>query len=259
MSTRWRLRFRRRALGGSCHPVVALAGNPNTGKTTLFNRLTGMRQHTGNWPGKTVLRTEGVCLSPFGAFRIIDLPGTYTLLAATAEERVARDFICFGKPDATIVMADATALERNLTLVLQVMEITDRIVVCVNLIDEAQRKGVAVDTAALQESLGVPVVATSARNGIGVTELMRAVRRVADGVLKLRPRQVTYGEPVEQAVGDVMRMMDPMLAGHVNSRWLALRLLEKDQSVLEALQEYLTERDMPKDALLDGILAVTGR
>jgi Fe2+ transport system protein B len=239
--------------------VVALAGNPNTGKTTLFNRLTGMRQHTGNWPGKTVLRTEGVCLSPFGTFRIIDLPGTYTLLAATAEERVARDFICFGQPDATIVMADATALERHLTLVLQVMEITNRIVVCVNLIDEAQRKGVAVNTGALEESLGVPVVATSARSGSGVTELMRAVRQVVDGRIELRPRQVTYGELVEQAVDDVIAMMDPMLAAHVNSRWLALRLLEKDHTVFEALREYLTERDMPQDTLMDGILALAGR
>ncbi|MGI6610466.1 MAG: FeoB small GTPase domain-containing protein [Limnochordia bacterium] len=136
-------------------PVVALAGNPNTGKTTLFNCLTGMRQHTGNWPGKTVLLAEGVAQSPFGHFRIIDLPGTYTLLAASAEERVARDFICFGKPDATIVLADATALQRNLSLVLQAMEITNRIVVCVNLIDEASSQRAGCEYCrALQRSFG---------------------------------------------------------------------------------------------------------
>jgi ferrous iron transport protein B len=223
-------------------PVVALAGNPNTGKTTLFNCLTGMRQHTGNWPGKTVLLAEGVAQSPFGHFRIIDLPGTYTLLAASAEERVARDFICFGKPDATIVLADATALQRNLSLVLQAMEITNRIVVCVNLIDEAHRKGLVVNTAALQDRLGVRVVATSARSGAGVADLMRAVRAVVDGEESLEPRQMAYGEKIETAIRCVVSLIDPMLAGHVNSRWLALRLLEGDRSVVEALREYLAEQ-----------------
>lgn len=241
-------------------PVVALAGNPNTGKTTLFNRLTGMRQHTGNWPGKTVLLAEGVAQSPFGSFRIIDLPGTYTLLAATAEERVARDFICFGKPDATIVLADATALQRNLSLVLQAMEITHRIVVCVNLIDEAERKGLVVDVAGLQERLGVRVVATSARSGTGVTTLLRAVRAVVDGEADLKPRQMSYGEGIEAAIHEVAGQIDPMLVSHVSSRWLALRLLEGDQSALVALGEYLAQQGVPQaDVALQKMPAVAWR
>lgn len=220
-------------------PKVALAGNPNTGKSTLFNRLTGLRQHTGNWPGKTVLRAEGIAHTMYGSFRVIDLPGTYTLLAASAEERVARDFICFGQPEATVVIADATALERNLSLVLQVMEITHKVVLCVNLIDELQRKGMAIDLIALEKSLGVPVVGTSARTGAGIAELVSKVAAVIRNDIVPQPRLTIYDSDIEQAVRQTLSSLDPALLKYINGRWLALRLIENDHTVLDSLRRHL--------------------
>jgi len=169
-----------RARAASCHPqggargrqlvrlgldpkrgwdlLVALAGNPNTGKSTVFNALTGLRQHTGNWPGKTVTRAEGVFAHEGRRIKVVDLPGTYSLQAGSADEEVARDFVLFGRPDVTVVVVDATRVERNLNLVLQVLEITDRVVVCLNLMDEAKRRGIAVDPEKLAAELGVPVI-----------------------------------------------------------------------------------------------------
>src|SRR5210317_196542 len=141
--------------------VVALAGNPNTGKSTVFNALTGLRQHTGNWPGKTVSRAEGGFSTGGQRYKLVDLPGTYSLLSASLDEQIARDFVLFGKPDVTVIVVDATRLERNLNLVLQVLEITDRAVVCLNLMDEARRKGLQIDDRRLARDLGVPVVATA--------------------------------------------------------------------------------------------------
>ena len=143
--------------------VVALAGNPNTGKSTVFNALTGLRQHTGNWPGKTVARAEGGFSTAGNRFKLVDLPGTYSLLSSSLDEEIARNFILFGKPDVTVIIVDATRLERNLNLVLQILEITDRVVVCLNLMDEARRHGLAVDDRLLARDLGVPVVPTAAR------------------------------------------------------------------------------------------------
>ena len=143
--------------------VVAIAGNPNVGKSTLFNNLTGMNQHTGNWPGKTVANAQGHCTVMNRGFVMVDIPGTYSLMAHSAEEEVARNFICFGQPDATVVVCDATCLERNLNLVLQTIEISGKTLVCVNLLDEAKRKNISIDLKLLSERLGVPVVGTIAR------------------------------------------------------------------------------------------------
>ena len=171
---------RRRASPRAGRIVIALAGNPNVGKSTVFNALTGLRQHTGNWPGKTVEVAVGRCRHNGAAFTIVDLPGTYSLTARSAEEEIARDFICFGEPDVTILIADATCLERNLILVLQALEITDRALLCVNLMDEAERRQISLHLSRLSDILGIPVVGVSAREEVGLDDLMDKAADVAN-------------------------------------------------------------------------------
>jgi ferrous iron transport protein B len=216
--------------------VVALAGNPNVGKSTVFNALTGLRQHTGNWPGKTVARAEGGFEFNGKRFKIVDLPGTYSLLSASDDEEVARDFILFGKPDCTVVVVDATMLERNLNLVLQVLEITDKVVVCLNLIDEARRKGISVDHRSLARHLGVPVVPTSARYGEGLGLLMRSVAEVIQGEITTRPHRITGNQQVINAVSELAPLIESAFPGLPNARWVAMRLLDGDYRVRQALE-----------------------
>lgn len=218
--------------------VVALAGNPNTGKSTVFNSLTGLNQHTGNWPGKTVTNAQGRYRHCGRQHLLVDLPGTYSLLANSVEEEVARDFICFGKPDVTVVVVDATCLERNLNLVLQVLEITDKVVVCLNLIDEAKRKQISVNTQLLSQKLGVPVVATNARDGVGLGQLKDQVVGVAAGTVKTRQRQVVYGPELEPAIDLVASELATLTKDSINSRWLALRLLEGDSAIADTFKNY---------------------
>jgi len=217
--------------------LVALAGNPNTGKSTVFNALTGLRQHTGNWPGKTVTRAEGVFQHEGKRIRLVDLPGTYSLQAGSTDEEVARDFVLFGRPDVTVIVVDATRLERNLHLALQIFEITSRVVVCLNLMDEAKRHGIAIDPVKLEAELGVPVVATAARRGEGMTALLAAVLAVAGGTRARRPfRMPAYPPEVEQALGEVVPAVEAAFPGLPNARWVALRLLHGDQRVEAAVR-----------------------
>jgi ferrous iron transport protein B len=215
--------------------VVALAGNPNVGKSTVFNALTGLRQHTGNWPGKTVSRAEGGFEYGGSKFKLVDLPGTYSLLATSLDEEIARDFILFGQPDVTAVIVDATQLERNLNLVLQVMQITDRVVVCLNLMDEAERHGIVVDERRLARDLGVPVVPTSARGGEGLGELVSAISEVATGETVTKPYRI-LNEPTELkgAIDVLVEKIESVYPGLPNSRWVAQRLLDGDERISEA-------------------------
>lgn len=218
--------------------VVALAGNPNVGKSTVFNTLTGMNQHTGNWPGKTVTNAQGYCTYRGRGYVLVDIPGCYSLMAHSAEEEVARDFICFGEPDVVAVVCDATCLERNLNLVLQTIEITDRVVVCVNLMDEARRKGIQVDLESLSARLGVPVIPVTAREGEGLDRFMEAVEKQAHGKAAALPVRVHYSAPIEEAVASLLPVLEPICAGKVKPRWLALRLLEQDASILKSLESF---------------------
>lgn len=218
--------------------VVALAGNPNTGKSTVFNALTGLRQHTGNWPGKTVTRAEGGFEYADSKFKIVDLPGTYSLLATSMDEEVARDFILFGQPDVTIVVVDATRLERNLNLVLQVLEITNRVVVALNLMDEARRHGIQVDERRLARDLGVPVVPMSARQSEGIPELLQTVSEVAKGEIVGKPYMVKYDSPeLKKAVTQLTSKIETAYPDLPNARWVALRLLDGDDRIGEALRK----------------------
>jgi len=217
--------------------VVALAGNPNTGKSTVFNNLTGLKQHTGNWPGKTVTRAEGGFEFSNSKFKLVDLPGTYSLLSTSTDEEVARDFILFGQPDVTVVVVDATRLERNLNLALQILEITDRVVLCLNLIDEAERHQIKIDERMLSKDLGIPVIPAVARYNKGMNELLHAIFEVATGKYVCKPYRIkSNSQELNYAIERLSKMLLEEFPALPNVKWVALRLLEGDQSVIESIR-----------------------
>ena len=233
--------------------VVALAGNPNTGKSTVFNYLTGLRQHTGNWPGKTVTRAEGGFEYGEKKFKLVDLPGTYSLLSTSTDEEVARDFILFGQPDVTVIVVDATRVERNLNLVLQILEITDRVVMCLNLTDEAERNGIKVDDRTLSKELGIPVIPTSARQGEGMNELLNIIHDVATGKYICKPYRIkSNSSELNSAIEKLSREIEQEFPGLPNLRWVALRLLEGDQTIIDAIRNG-DLGDLKKDAILNEV------
>ena len=218
--------------------VIAIAGNPNVGKSTIFNSLTGLNQHTGNWPGKTVANAQGYCRYGGSSYVLVDIPGTYSLMAHSAEEIVARNFICFGEPDAVIIVCDATCLERNLNLVLQTLEITGKVVVCVNLMDEARKKGIRIDFDAISQKLGVPVTGTVARKKKTLDKLMQSIEKLLSKQEEETPLIIKYIKPIEDAVA----LIEPIIKKKVkkiNSRWLSLKLLDHDETLITALNDYL--------------------
>ena len=217
--------------------VVAIAGNPNTGKSTVFNSLTGLRQHTGNWPGKTVVRAEGAFEYNKKKFKLVDLPGTYSLLSTSQDEEVARNFILFGKPDVTLIVVDAGRLERNLNLVLQILEITNKAVLCLNLMDEAKRNHIEIDLRTLSRDLGIPVVPTSARFNKGIPELIQTINEVASGKIICKPYRIkNVNTHIDKAVKKLSVEIEKEFPTIQNSRWIAFRLLEGDQKIINALR-----------------------
>lgn len=218
--------------------VVALAGNPNTGKSTVFNRLTGLRQHTGNWPGKTIARAEGGFAYNNRRFKIVDLPGTYSLRSASPDETVAREFLLFGKPDVTVVVVDANCLERNLNLALQILQITDRVVICLNLMDEARANNLIVDPRGLANDLGVAVVPCAARSGEGIDQLLAEIDAAATGAFKPRPYRLRLEVPgLREAVHEIAGQLRRAFPDIANAEWVALRLLEGDRAVAEMVEQ----------------------
>jgi Fe2+ transport system protein B len=216
---------------------VALAGNPNVGKSTVFNNLTGLHQHTGNWPGKTVTRAEGAYEYKESKFKVIDLPGTYSLLSTSTDEDIARNFILFGKPDVTIVVVDATKLERNLNLVLQILEITPKVVVCLNLIDEALRKNITINERQLSKDLGVPVVAAAARQKIGMDKLLDFTYQVASGEYICKPKKISkFNRKVQHVIDELTNDVSSLFPTLPNPRWIAMRLLEGDERIINAIE-----------------------
>ncbi len=235
--------------------VIALAGNPNVGKSTIFNALTGMHQHTGNWAGKTVSNAVGSCFYNDNSYLFVDLPGTYSLLAHSAEEEVARNYICFSKPDAIIVVCDATCLERNLNLVLQTLEITKKVIVCVNLLDEAERKKISVDLNKLSQSLGVSVIGTVARDKNSIEKLLSAVENVIENNSECEPFTLRYNNTIENAINIIRTSLEKHIEKSINYRWLSIQLLNPDKALLNEINLFykkdITEIEEIKNALIN--------
>lgn len=238
------------------HPadaVVALAGNPNVGKSTVFNALTGMKQHTGNWPGKTVANAQGFCKIGDNSITLIDIPGTYSLCAHSPEEEIARNFICFSAPDAVVVVCDATCLERNMNLVLQTMEVSSKVIVCVNLLDEAKRKGIEIDLIKLSEKLGIPVVGTVAHSKKSLDNLINSISYVTSKDYTSKPFKLCYPDIIENAIDIIIPALSKITEDKQRQRWLAIKLLETDKALKEEIIKHLKKDIFEDTELLNAI------
>ena len=221
--------------------IIALTGNPNVGKSTLFNALTGLKQHTGNWTGKTVSSAFGKYTYSNDKYTVADLPGTYSLLVSSKEEAQARNFLLENRPDAVVVVVDATCLERNLNLVLQILEITDKVVVCVNLLDEAAKKKIEVNIKQLSQCLGVPVVGMCAKSGKGIKQLKEAVANIIQSKTEISPVKIEYSREIEHSISKLLPIFDSLDISSKLKRCYALRLLENDDYIKSKLTDHSIE------------------
>lgn len=223
--------------------TIALAGNPNVGKSTVFNNLTGMKQHTGNWPGKTVVVAKGKYNYSGKEYTLVDTPGTYSIMSNSEEEEIARNYICFGNPDVTVIVLDATSLEKNLNLAYQIMEITDKVILCVNLLDEAKKKGIVIKLKELEKRLGVPVVGVIARKKKTLTKLMDTIKKVCEKEIMPKPNKIKYKQYIEEYVENAREKMDKMLEESkqdINlSRWITLKILDGNKQILKTIEKNL--------------------
>lgn len=254
--------------------TVALAGNPNVGKSTIFNSLTGMHQHTGNWTGKTVANATGKAIINDKEFTFVDIPGTYSIMSNSEEEEIARDYICFGNPDATVIVVDSTCLERNLNLVYQIMEITDNIIVCVNLLDEAKKKKIKIDLKRLENLLGVPVVGTVARDKQTLENLKKTIYKVCEGEIKPHTKTVRYEQEIEENLEKIVEALDTDSLKNEYSekrkmatdieveenkiskklyRWIAIKLIDGEEKILKSIQENL-ELDLEEKEIQQSVM-----
>jgi len=240
--------------------VIAIAGNPNVGKSTVFNALTGMHQHTGNWPGKTVSNAAGICKYNGSQFLLIDIPGTYSLMSNSEEEEIARNYICFGNPNVTIVIVDATCLERNLNLVYQTMEITSNMIVCVNLLDEAKKKKIHIDLEKLEIILGVPVVGIIARKKKTLTKLMSKVKEICEQKIEISLKRIRYLPYIEESIGILQKRLEEILPVDKKniSRWIALKLIDEDINMIMAIDKHLNIDLMRDEEIRKGIERIKG-
>lgn len=221
--------------------LLLLLGNPNVGKSTVFNSLTGLHQHTGNWPGKTVSNAMGITNFLNKSFLLVDIPGTYSIMSNSQEEEIARDYICFGNPDCTVVVVDATCLERNLNLVYQILEITNKVVVCVNLLDEAKKKGIDINLEKLSSELGVPVVGTIARKKKTLKCLMQSIYDVCSSNKEKKFFKIKYETIIEDAIQMLEKDVEDVLknSSFNNYRWITLKLLEGNRKIVSSIENFL--------------------
>lgn len=228
---------------------VLLMGNPNVGKSTVFNEITGSHQHTGNWTGKTVDSCSGKFKYKYNDYELVDLPGTYSLLASSEEERVARDYLCFNDYDCVVCVVDATNLERNLNLVLQILELTSKVVLLLNLCDEAKKKKIEIDTELMSKLLGIPVVRATARSGKGINELLEIVYQISNETMLNENTTLFYNNSIESSVKQVSRALKGQIDTERNLRFFSLRLIENDESFNTSFKANFGE-----DILLKGSL-----